>query len=143
MQFGLRPDQEKTRCKGSRAVQSSDLTMPRNQVRESVLPLVKYEEVEPYLELIGRQYDLNDIVVALFPPEQNKTCIHIPVNPSIPSHWGRCSVSWLGTRNTASASSWTRRSPSRMTGEKSRSITTASAACGSGAHPTTTSPTPS
>ncbi|WP_392347568.1 hypothetical protein [Parasynechococcus sp.] len=44
--------------------------------------------MERYLELIGRQDNLNDIVEALFPPEPNKPCIHIPVNPSIPSHWG-------------------------------------------------------
>ena len=62
--------------------------MPKNQVQEGVLPLVEYEQVERYLELIGRQDDLNDIVVAVFPPEPDKPCIHIPVNPSIPSHWG-------------------------------------------------------
>ena len=37
------------------------------------VPLVEYEEVERYLELIGRQDDLNDIVVAVFPPEQRPT----------------------------------------------------------------------
>ena len=52
------------------------------------MPLVEYEQVERYLELIGRQDDLNDVVVAVFPPEPDKPCIHIPVNPSIPSHWG-------------------------------------------------------
>ena len=72
MQIGPRPEQGKTRQKGSRAVQRSDLIMPKNQVQEGVLPLVEYEQVERYLELIGRQDDLNDIVVAVFPPEPDK-----------------------------------------------------------------------
>ena len=60
------------------------MTVPVN----NKVPLVDYEQVERYLELIGRQDDLNEIVVAVFPPEPDKPCIHIPVNPCIPSHWG-------------------------------------------------------
>ena len=77
--------------------------MPKNQVHEGVLPLVDYDQVDQYLSLIGRFN--SELIVAVFPPEPDKPCIHIPVNVCIPSHWGRWSVSWPGTRSTASASS--------------------------------------
>ena len=109
------------------------------------VPLVEYEEVERYLELIGRQDDLNDIVVAVFPPEPDKPCIHIPVDPSIPSHWGAVEreLARHKKHSLGIVVNPAKPQPDDWTGEASRSITTARAACGSGAHPTTTSPMPS
>ena len=52
----------------------------------STTPLIEYAEVERYLELIGHQ---DEILVAVFPPEPNRPCIHIPVNLNTPSHWGK------------------------------------------------------
>ena len=117
--------------------------MPKNQVQEGVLPLVEYEQVERYLELIGRQDDLNDIVVAVFPPEPDKPCIHIPVNPSIPSHWGaverelarhkKHSLGIVVNPAKPQPDDW---------GDKPEHYT-ARGTYGSGVHPTTTSATPS
>lgn len=59
--------------------------MAKDQVQDEDFPLIEYAEVERYLELIGRQ---GEILVAVFPPESNKPCIHIPVNLNTPSHWG-------------------------------------------------------
>ena len=51
------------------------------------MPLVDYDEVDQYLSLIGRFN--SELIVAVFPPEPDKPCIHIPVNVCIPSHWGK------------------------------------------------------
>ena len=51
------------------------------------MPLVDYYQVDQYLWLIGRFSA--ELVVAVFPPEPNKPCIHIPVNVAIPSHWAK------------------------------------------------------
>ncbi|GIR74956.1 MAG: hypothetical protein CM15mP77_1130 [Synechococcus sp.] len=131
MQIGLRPEQEKPGEGEAGWPTKADLIMPKNQVQEGVLPLVEYEQVERYLELIGRQDDLNDVVVAVFPPSRISpaSTFREPLHPlplgAVERELARHKKHSLGIVVN-------RQSPSRMTGETSRTTTTARAVCGSG-----------
>ena len=107
------------------------------------VPLVEYEQVERYLELIGRQDDLNDIVVAVFPPEPDKPCIHIPVNPSIPSHWGAVERELARHKKHSLGIVVNPAKPQPEDWGSKPDHYNRRAVCGSGGHPMTTSPTPS